>query len=104
MGVLSLIKWIDRFGAQQRLLHPIHLPAVRRVDYMRRCILLGMEKKGNLALLVGAIGACLLVREEEELVNLVLWLFVCLFVCFEFNFHPLRLLFVDFRHSREYIN
>ena len=49
----------------------MHLLALCRVNYMRRCILLGMEKKGKF----GAVGwcnwCCLLVGEEERLVKLV---------------------------------
>ena len=57
MSILLLITSIDRLGTQQRLLHQVHLLAARRVDYMRRCMLLGMEKKGNLSLLLGVIVA-----------------------------------------------
>ena len=91
-------KLIDRVRTQQRLLHLVHLYGLRRVDYMRRCILLGIEKKRK----VGAAGWCswcgLLVREEEKLVKLVV------VVVLKFNFHPLAASLCDCRHSREYMN
>ena len=57
VGIFIVDKLIDRVGTQQRLFNPVHLPAVRRVDYMRRCILLGWRRRENLVLLVGAFDA-----------------------------------------------
>ena len=77
LGILSLIKWIDRFGTQQRLSHQVYLLATRRVDYMRRCMLLGREKKGNLGAVGWCCWCCLLVRKEGRLVKLVLFVVCC---------------------------
>ena len=44
MSPFLLIRWVDRFGSQQRLLHQLHLLALRRVIIYAQVHIIGDVK------------------------------------------------------------
>ena len=82
--IFLLIKSIDRFGAQQRLLHQIHLPAVHRLDLYAKVHIIGNGEEGK----VGAAGWwswCLPIGERRR----DFWWIRLLLLFWSLNSHPL---------------